>query len=191
MLSKLNQFIIRCSSSLQIFILLFVGFLATLRGLLFIGEKFQPHAGGALPFDLQNSLSREQIFAQLESYNDQAYNLYYIFTAIDYFFPLFAGLFLAAIWAYALRNSIPRWYQLALQKNLFVLLLIPTAFDWLENIALITTITAFPNELSSTADIAIIAKQIKLASTYLAQGSTLLIILIAAFIALKKRFSNY
>ncbi len=190
MLELLNQFIVRCSFSLGGFVLLFVGFAGSLRTLLYIGEKFQPHAAGALPFDLQNSLTTDEIFSQLAGYSDKAYDLYYVFTAIDYFFPLFAGLFLATIWPYVLRHSLPRWYEIALQKNLFVLLLIPTLFDWLENISLLTVIVAFPNELNSAADAAVIAKQIKLATTYLAQASTLLIMLTAVVIAVKGRFTR-
>ena len=190
MLEILNQFIVRCSFSLGRFALLFVGFAGTLQTLMFIGDKFQPHAADALPFDLQNSLTAGEIFSQLANYNQQAYTLYYTFTTIDYFFPLFAGLFLATLWAYILRSTLPHWYEIALQKNLLLLLLIPTLFDWLENISLLTVIVAFPSELRGVAEAAVIAKQIKLATTYLAQGSTLLIMLAGVAIKVKNRLSH-
>jgi len=190
MLGQLNQLIIRCSFSLGKFIGITLGFLGCLQLLLFIGEKFKPYANGAVPFDLQNSLTSAEIFSQLDGYTDQAFVLYYVFTAIDYVFPLLAGLFLASICAYVLRHSLPRWYETALQKNLFVLLLIPALFDWLENMALLATIIAFPNELSSAADAAVVVKQIKLATTYTAQAATALLLLAGLLIWVKNRLSR-
>ena len=190
MLKPINQFIIRCSCSAWKFALLFAGFFGSLQALLFLGEKFKPYANGAKPFDLQNSLNSDKIFAQLADYSDQAFGLYYIFTSIDYFFPLLAGLFLAAIWAYVLRNNLPRWYEYALQRHLFVVLLIPALFDWLENITLLMTIAAFPVELSSVADAAVIMKQAKLAATTVAQGTTGAIIITGAIMTIKRKLTG-
>jgi hypothetical protein len=190
MLQQLNQLIIRCSFSLWKFVSITLGFFGCLQLLLFIGEKFKPYANGAVPFDLQNSLTSQEIFAQLANYAEQAFPLYYVFTAIDYAFPLLAGLFLAVIWAYVLRHNLPRWYEIALQRNLFVLLLIPTLFDWLENMTLLATIIAFPYELSSAADAAVVVKQAKLATTYTAQGATALILTIGLLLWMKRRLSR-
>ena len=190
MLEQLNQLIIRCSFSRWKFGLITLGFFGSLRLLLFIGEKFKTYANGALPFDLQNSLTSEDVFAQLDNYTEQAFLLYYVFTAIDYAFPLLAGLFQAVIWAYVLRHNLPRWYETGLQRNLFVLLLIPTLFDWLENIALLATILAFPAELHSAADAAVIVKQAKLAATFTAQGATGLILLTGLLLMLKRRLTR-
>jgi len=137
MLERLNQFIIRCSFSAWKFILLFAGFIGSLQVLNMISDKFKLQAGGHEPFDLQNGLTAGQIYEQLSTYTEQAFLLYYSFTAVDYLFPLFAGFFLAAIWAFVLRHTNSRWYEVALQNNLFVLLLVPTFFDYAENIAIL------------------------------------------------------
>ena len=176
----LNQLIIRISKSAWLYIIVFAGFFGTLQALLRIGERFPERAAGAVPFDLQNRLTVEQVFTQLAGYTEQAFELYYLFTAIDYFFPLFAGLFLGATAAFLLRHSLPRWYAIAEQKNLFVLFLLATLFDWLENITLLSVMTGYPNELSSIATLAVAAKMGKLAFVFLFQGLVLLLLIFSA-----------
>ena len=117
MMNFLNQLIIRISKSGWLYMIVFAGFFATLQALLRIGDRFPERAAGAVPFDLQNQLTAEQIFTQLTGYTDEAFRLYYVFTSIDYFFPLFAGFFLGATAAFLLRHSLPRWYSIAEQKN--------------------------------------------------------------------------
>jgi len=176
----LNQLIIRISKSAWLYIIVFAGFFGTLQALLRIGQRFPELAAGAVPFDLQNRLSVEQVFAQLAGYTEEAFELYYIFTAIDYFFPLFAGLFLGATAAFLLRHSVPRWYLIAEQKNLFVLFLLATLFDWLENITLLSVMAGYPNELSSIATLAVAAKMGKLGFVFLFQGLVLLLLVFSA-----------
>ena len=190
MLENLNQFIIRCSFSFGKVLLLFIGFFGSLQALLFIGERFGPHAGGALPFDLQNWLTVEEIFAQLPNYTDQAFTLYFVFASIDFLFPLFAGLFLAVLWAWVLRHTQPRWYDRALQSNLFVLLLIPTIFDWVENVMFLSLILSWPNELMLAAQAGVLAKKAKLVTTWMAQGSTALILLFGLIVWASRRLGR-
>ena len=176
----LNQLVIRISKSGWLYPIVFAGFFGSLQVLLRIAGHFPEHAAGAVPFDLQNTLTAEQIFTQLAGYSGEAYRLYYIFTGVDYFFPLFAGLFLAATAAFLLRHSSPRWYAIAEQNNLFVLFLLATVFDWLENITLLSVIAAYPNENHSIATLAVAAKTGKLGFVFLFQGITGLLILFAA-----------
>ena len=179
-MNALNSVIIRISKSGWQYVLVFAGFFGTLQALLRISEHFAELAAGAAPFDLQNQLTVEQIFAQLAAYTEEAFQLYYVFTVIDFFFPLFAGLFLAATVAFLLRHSLPRWYAIAEEKNLFVLFLLATLFDWLENITLLSVIAGYPNELSSIATLAVAAKMGKLAFVFLFQGLTLLLLIFCA-----------
>ncbi len=177
MMNFLNQLIIRVSKSGWLYVIVFAGFFATLQALLRIGDRFPERAAGAVPFDLQNQLTAEQIFTQLTGYTDEAFRLYYVFTSIDYFFPLFAGLFLGATAAFLLRHSLPRWYSIAEQKNLFVLFLLATLFDWLENITLLSVIVGYPNEFSTMAVLAVFAKMGKLGFVFLFQALTLVLLL--------------
>lgn len=172
MLESLNQFIVRCSFSAWKVLLLFLGFFGSLQALMFIGEKIAVQTGGYPPFDLQNFLTPEELLAQLPQYSDDAISLYLAFTTSDYLFPLFAGLFLATLWAFVLRHTKPRLYDTGVQKNRFVLLLIPTLLDWLENILLLTAIMMWPETPGMVAEAAVIAKQAKLVTTLIAQVST-------------------
>ena len=183
----LNQLIIRISKSGWLYVMVFAGFFGTLQALLRIADRFPERAAGAVPFDLQNQLTAEQIFTQLAGYTDEAFRLYYVFTAIDYFFPLFAGLFLGATVAFLLRHSLPRWYATAEQKNLFLLFLLATIFDWLENITLLSVIVGYPNKLSTIATLAVAAKMGKLGFVFLFQALTLVLLLFSTgkWLALK------
>ena len=186
-MNALNSVIIRISKSAWLYIIVFAGFFGTLQALLRIGQRFPELAAGAAPFDLQNRLSVEQIFTQLAGYTEEAFQLYYVFTTIDFFFPLFAGLFLGATVAFLLRHSLPRWYAIAEQKNLFVLFLLATLFDWLENITLLSVMAGYPNELSSIATLAVAAKMGKLAFVFLFQGLSLLLLIFSAGLWLARK----
>ena len=168
MLSTINRFIIACSHSWWKFLIIVAGQIGTMTVLQRITTDFPDAAGGAVPFDMQNSLTPKMIFEQLAGYTDEAYRLYYVFTAVDYFFPLFAGLMLATVTAFALRHASERGYRIALEKNLFVLLLVPTALDWMENLMLITAIQAWPAQLNVVAVLAVAAKWGKLGSLVVA-----------------------
>jgi hypothetical protein len=183
----LNQLIIRISKSGWLYVIVFAGFFGTLQALQRIADRFPERAAGAVPFDLQNQLTTEQIFPQLAGYTDEAFRLYYVFTAIDYFFPLFAGLFLGATAAFLLRHSLPRWYAIAEQKNLFLLFLLATLFDWLENITLLSVIVGYPNELSTIETLAVAAKMGKLGFVFLFLPLTLVLLMFSTgkWLALK------
>src|SRR5262245_15387995 len=128
-LAMLNRLIVRTSSSAWLFIASFAVTFVTLQSLMRIGRAFQPEAGGAEPFDLQNGLTAEQVLAQLPAYTDQARQLYFAFTAIDYVFPFAAGLFMAAIAAFCLRHSFPGVYATLVSRNLLPLLMLASLFD--------------------------------------------------------------
>jgi hypothetical protein len=163
-LTKLNNFIINCSASWWKFLLLVAGQVGTMGIMMgWINREFPAASGGNLPFDMQNDLTVEQIFSQLESYTDKAFDLYAAFQLVDYFFPLFAGLVLATICAFGLRHTSDKFYQIAKHRNLFLLVLIPTLFDWTENLNLLCVIISWPTQIELTAQLAVLAKQGKLA----------------------------
>ena len=103
---------------------------------------------------------------QLESYTPEAFRLYSIFQAVDYLFPLFAGLMLAAAGAFALRHAWPEMYPNAVSRNLLTLPLIPTLFDWLENVNLLWIVVAWPSQAELIAKLAVAAKLGKLTTMY-------------------------
>ncbi len=187
MLSRINQFIIACSQSWWKFLLIFIGQFATMRVLMAITEEFPLVTAGDVPFDMQNTLQSGQIFSQLEGYTDRAFDLYKIFQTVDYLFPLFAGLLLASVCAFSLRMASPGLYATAVNKNLFVLLLIPTCFDWLENLNLLCVISAWPHRVELAASLAVAAKMAKLGSMGIAFLVTLVLLLWGTYQWLSRR----
>lgn len=138
------------------------------------------HAAGNLPFDLQNALTAAEVYPQLATWTENARNLYYAFTLIDYAFPFFAGLFIAATAAFAMRNSLPKWYAALAARNLLPVFMLGTAFDWLENLAALGVIGLHPAEIGWLPFVLVIAKKLKLVCVMSGQAAMLLLLVYAA-----------
>ena len=180
MLATINRFIIDCSQSWWKILLLFLGQSATMQVLNVITGRFPGITNGNVPFDMQHTLKPAQVFEQLAGYSEQAFSDYYVFQAVDFAFPLLAGLFLASVCAFALRNAIPGWYRVAETKHLFTLLLLATLFDYLENINFLWVVTVWPEQAQLAAQLGVLAKQGKLACMVASFALTGLFLLIAA-----------
>lgn len=168
-MKRLNDLVILCSESAWLFVLSIVAAFGSLAFVLMNVSKVMQHLVGHEAFDMQNSLTVAQVFEQLPSYTQEAKQLYYAFSFADFFFPLFAALFMAGLAAFAVRHAFPDLYQRLNASSLFALLLIPAAFDWLENIFALTVISSFPEQRETAASLMIVAKKAKLASIVLAQ----------------------
>lgn len=175
----LNNLILFCSRNAWLFLLTTgITFGCLFAAFFPMGVAFAELTGGEQMFDFQNTLTVEQIFAQLPNYTPGATQLYYAFSFVDYFFPFFAGLFLAALAAFGLRHFSPGAYDWVTVRNLWPLLMIGTAFDWAENCFALTVISQYPQEAQTAAALLVLAKQGKLASILVAQflGWSLLVL---------------
>ncbi len=179
MLARLNQFIVNCSTSWWKTLLLLAGQTSSLLVLLRIEAGFPAIASGATPFDMQNQLTVTQIFEQLPGYSDAAFRSYFVFQAVDFVFPLLGGLFMAAVFSFALRHAAPGWYATAVNWKLLVLLLAATLFDYLENLNFFWVVNVWPDEAMVAAQLGVLAKQAKLACMSLVFGLTGLLLLVA------------
>ncbi|MEO7387306.1 MAG: hypothetical protein ABIX37_10255 [Gammaproteobacteria bacterium] len=162
MLGRLQDLAIRISRTWWLYLIVVVLFAGSLQALTRIGERFPLYAAGAVPFDLQNGLQATQVYPQIAGYTAQARELYYAFTLIDYAFPFFAGLFITATVAFALRNSLPRLYVALVARKLLLVFMLPTAFDWLENVAAVSAIVLYPTEMDWLPALLVLAKKCKL-----------------------------
>lgn len=180
MLGRLQELILRISRTWWLYLMVLVLFVGSLRALTRIGELFPVYAGGGLPFDLQNDLRADQVYPQLAGYTAQARELYYAFTLIDYAFPFFAGLFITATVAFGLRNSLPRFYAALVARKLLLVLMLATAFDWLENVTALATIVLYPNEISWLPALLTVAKKCKLATLLFSNVTLFATVLLAA-----------
>jgi hypothetical protein len=180
MLGRLQDLAIRISKTSWLYLILLVLFVGSLQALMRIGELFPAYAAGAAPFDLQNDLQPEQVYPQVAGYTEQARELYYAFTLIDYAFPFFAGLFITATVAFALRYSLPRVYEALVARRLLPLLMLGTAFDWLENVAAVSAIVMYPGEISWLPGLLVFAKKCKLVCVVVSNGAMLVAVLAAA-----------
>jgi hypothetical protein len=190
MLKLCNDFIIACSKSWWKFLLLVAGQIVTMGIMMgWINREFPTVSDGNVPFDMQNNLTVEQIFTQLESYTDRAFDLYAIFQAVDYVFPVVAGLVLATVCAFGLRNTSARLYAVADKRNLFLLILIPAVFDWSENLNLLCVIIAWPEQIEVAARMAVLSKQGKLASMNIGFAITGVLLITGVTGWVRKKFS--
>lgn len=166
MLGRLQALVVLISRTWWLYLIVLLLFSGSLMALMRIGELFPAYAAGAVPLDLQDNLRAEQVYPQLAGYTEQARELYYAFTLIDYGFPFFAGLFTAATIAFALRNSLPRVYDYLVARKLLLVFLLATAFDWSENAAALSAIAIYPTEIDWLPTLIVFAKKCKLACMY-------------------------
>jgi len=175
-----NDLVIRVSQSASLWIMSTVFAFGSLYFVfLNINVPFEAIVGAQM-FDFQNQLTVEQIFAQLPNYDEHARALYTAFMFIDFYFPFFAGLVMAAATAFALRHLSPGFYENLNDKKLFAAFLIPTLFDWGENISAIITVGAYPEELTAAATALVLCKKGKLATVMLFQAIAFLSLIAAA-----------
>jgi len=186
MLGFINQKLIDWSQSWKVFLLVVLGQAVTLSALLNISQKMAD-INGLQAFDMQNALSVQQIFTQLPQYTSESFNLYYLFQAVDYVFPVVAGLVLAIASVFLMRYSLPGIYSRFASLKLFPLLMLGTLFDFLENIFLLSVILAYPNELESVATLAIIAKKCKLTMIMVSGGITSLLTILGIITLVRKK----
>lgn len=180
MLGRLQDLVIRISKTWWLYLIVVVLFVGSLQALMRIGDLFPEYAAGAAPFDLQNDLQPGQVYPQLAGYTNQARELYYAFTLIDYAFPFFAGLFISATTAFALRYSVPRVYDALVARRLLLVLMLATAFDWLENVAAASAIVMYPVEIGWLPGLLVFAKKCKLGLIAFSNGVMVLAVLAAA-----------
>ncbi len=190
MLGRLQDLVIRISKTWWLYFIVLVLFVGSLQALMRIGDLFPEYAAGAVPIDLQNELRPAQVYPQVAGYTEQARQLYYAFTLIDYAFPFFAGLFITATTAFALRYSLPRVYDALVARKLLLVLMLATVFDWLENVAAVTAITMYPDEISWLPGLLVFAKKCKLGLMVVSNGVMLLAILAAAGTWVARRMAS-
>lgn len=180
-MKKLNDLVILASRSGWLFLLSIV---AAFGSLVFVFNNVNvvmQDLVGHVVFDMQNTLTVTQVFEQLSAYTQEAKHLYYAFSFVDFFFPFFAALVMAAPAAFALRHGFPDLYQRFNAMSLFGLLFLPTAFDWLENIFALTVISGYPEQRETAASLMVMAKKAKLASIVVAQVLVLVALVASAF----------
>ncbi len=180
MLGRLQNLVIHSSRTWWLYLGVVILFAGSLLSLLQIGKLFPAHAAGNLPFDLQNGLAPADVYPQIATYTAVARNLYYAFTLIDYAFPFFAGLFIAATAAFAIRNSLPKWYAALKTRNLLPVFMLGTVFDWLENIVALAAISLYPTETGWLPILLVLAKKLKLFCVMTGQAAMLLLLVYTA-----------
>ena len=175
-----NDLAVRTSHSAWLFVMSAVFAFGSLSFVFMnINVAFEPVVGAQM-FDFQNNLTTTQIYEQLQNYTEETFALYYAFLFIDFYFPFFAGLVLAAAAAFSWRYLMPARYERIKARNLFALFLLPTLFDWGENLFAITVVGAYPDMLQWAASGLVLCKKAKLATVMLANLVTGLSLVLCA-----------
>ena len=179
MISRYNDLVVRVSHSFFLWLMSAVFAFGSL-GFVFmnLNVPFEKTVGSQM-FDFQNSLTVDEIFAQLPMYDESMFALYRAFLFVDFYFPFFAGLVMAAAGAFAWRYLAPQRYEVIKRKNLLALFLIPTVFDWSENICAIIVTSSYPEEVRWAATLLVLCKKGKLAGVILGQSLVFLSLVIA------------
>ena len=173
-----NDLVIRVSQSAFWWVMSAVFAFGSLYFVFFnLGVPFERIVGSPM-FDFQNQLTVEQIFEQLPNYDEDATAIYHAFLFVDFYFPFFAGLVVAAAGAFAWRHLAPGFYEMVASRKLFAIFLIPTLFDWSENICASVVVDTYPNEIAWAANLLVLSKMGKLTTMML--GNTIVGVSLAA-----------
>jgi hypothetical protein len=178
-MTYLQGLILRCSKSPLAFLAVFLGFNLSFFALFRIAEAFAGATGGLQPFDMQNELTVEEVLAQLPHYTEASRRLYALFTVTDYVFPVLGGLFVASVGAFLLRHGLPSAYAWLEARRGLVVFLLPTLFDWLENVAALPVVFGAAPPSQSLATLLIVCKKLKLGSLFLSWTAIALLALVA------------
>jgi hypothetical protein len=194
MMRTLDRRIVAASQRLVPFGTTLAVALVSFAALMGVARAFSHATHGLLPFDLQHQLTVPELLAQLELYADRSYALYSAFLAIDMVFPLASGVVFAALVAFGLRIAWPRAHAGISARSLWPLLLVATAFDWMENIAGFGLILFRDGDRHALAAALVAAKRAKLASLAMLWVATASVLLCAgavvAWRALRMRGSH-
>lgn len=176
-MTGLQNLIIFCSKKLGAFLFVTAAFSVALYSLMQISTAFASVSGGHEPFDMQNTLTAPAIEAQLSAYTSASFSTYWKFTAVDFIFPFAGGLFTASILAFAIRSLFPTLYATLTSKNLLPLFMLPTLFDWLENISVISVLLRYPQNTPALTSAILLFKSLKLTTLTLSQVAVSLLLL--------------
>jgi hypothetical protein len=176
-MTALQNLMIFCSKRFWAFLCITVIFSVALFALTQISTTFASISGGHEPLDMQNTLTAPAIEAQLSAYTTASFSTYWKFTAVDFIFPFAGGLFTAAIFAFAIRSLSTALYAKLTSKNLLPLLMLPTLFDWLENISIISVLLRYPQNTLALTSAILLFKSLKLTTLTLSQVAVSMLLL--------------
>jgi hypothetical protein len=181
MIRRLSEFIVHTSESPGRFVLALLLGMPTLFLVLFpIMHAFRELAGGAMPFDWQDGLAPEDVYAQLPRYTDTIRELYLAHAFVDTLFPVFVAAFFGSLAAYALRHGVPRAYGALRRYGVFALFFFSVPFDWVENAASLAVIYGYPTHYPDLARLLVAAKHVKLFAEPLIPGATAVCLAVGA-----------
>ncbi|HYO70652.1 MAG TPA: hypothetical protein VEU33_31695 [Archangium sp.] len=177
-MSRLQGLLLRVSRSPLAFIASVLVFCLSFYGLFRITDAFAAVTGGFQPFDMQNVLKVDGVLAQLPLYTDDSRRLYAAFAATDFVFPAVGGLVVGGAAAFLMRHGLPSVYVRFEARRGFVLFLLPTLFDFLENVAALAVIFLAPPPSRALATILVGFHQLKLGTLLLGHGTIMLLALV-------------
>lgn len=139
-------------------------------------------------FDFQNKLTPQDIYAQLADYTPDSKRIYQHFFVIDFFFPLFASLFLSLLWTAIFQRFEMPAFETALRWSVPLLAFLPAVFDWGENTCFLILIQRYPAWSEGLAKVSVALKRLKLASLALTIGATMLLIVVVVILGIGSLF---
>jgi len=168
-----------CSSTGWAFLILTAGFALSLFLLLQSSAQFANATNNFQPFDMQSTLSVDDVDTQLTFYTNESKQIYFGFFIIDFFFPLLGGLFSASLATFSLRSLNFSWFNTLQASQWLLLFLSPTLFDWLENISTLFLLQTYPPVNFDVVFIMLFFKSAKLICLFIFQTLAFLFLIMA------------
>jgi hypothetical protein len=159
MIDKLSNFLRHQANRRNIFIFLALFILMNALILPWAGGRIEAYSGGVGPIDLEFWYTPERVYEMIAAYGDQGRSFYLVFELIgDTAYPIiYGGLF--ALWiTFFLQRSF------SLESGVQKLHLLPVAVmvvDFLENVAIMIMLAAYPTQLTAVAQAATLFTALK------------------------------
>jgi hypothetical protein len=177
MFNKLSAHLTRLANGWLVLVLLLMVVLISQIIIDPFTARLEALSGGSGLIDMLLTYSPETAFGLIESYGEAGRTAYSYFTATgDVIFPVAYGLFLSLLLSWLLlRGTSP-------DSRLRLLNLVPMAawaFDWLENVMILTMLGQYPNQsllLAGASSLATSAKWAMSAVTFLALVAALVLL---------------
>ena len=169
MIQTFEKFILRISNlkvlSLCLFTVVVQGYFLFSRW----GSHFKQLTGEKV-FDLQPSLTPNQIYEQLPKYTEEAIAVYWKFVALDYLFPVTGALSVVLLLGIMLARGKSAISTKMLKSRVWLIPFGIIPFDWLENTGFIFLVHNFPVKSWNLAQCTCWCKYSKMLFVFLLNG---------------------
>jgi hypothetical protein len=151
MFDKIISFLSRFANGKSIIIFLVTFIFINAVVLSWAGAQIAAYSGGVGPIDLQFSYTPDTVYSMVAAYGEEGRSFYrMIDLTVDVVYPIVTLLLFAGLIIFTYSRAFPDRPAL---KNLALVSVVGTLFDFLENAGVVTMLSIYPNRIDIIAQL--------------------------------------